>query len=34
MDHSSSSNCPWGSILVGNGGYGIDPTGLSYYEAE
>lgn len=34
MDHSSSSNYPWGSILVDNGGYDIDPTGLSYYEVE
>lgn len=34
MDRSSSSNYPWGSILVDNGGYDIDPKGLSYYEVE
>lgn len=33
-DHSSSSNYPWGSILVDNGGYDIDPKGLAYYEVE
>lgn len=34
MDHSSSSNYPWGSILVDNGGYGTDPKGLAYCEVE
>lgn len=33
-DHFSSSNYPWGSILVDNGGYDIDPKGLAYYEVE
>lgn len=33
-DHSSSSNYPWGSILVDNGDYDIDPKGLACYEAE
>lgn len=34
MDHSSSSNYPWGSILVDNGDCDIDPKGLAYYEVE
>lgn len=34
MDHSSSSNYPWGSTLVDNGDYDIDPKGLAYYEVE
>lgn len=34
VDHSSSSNYPWGSILVGNGDCDTDPKGLAYYEVE